>query len=131
MHHIYHLLRILVSLGSLLCQEVLAVYAYRHIPGIQLVEQVLTVQRLLGGGTTLAASGTVAGCTESLLHGTLRSNKYERITAHIAWYEHGLTYCTILFRYSRMAGRKGTSRSLAVDTDALQLPVDFVLFHLG
>src|SRR6266702_7557836 len=100
-------------------------------PGIQLVEQVLAAQRLLGGGTTLAASGTVAGCAESLLHGTLRPNKYERITAHIAWYEHGLTHCTILFWYSRMTGRKGASRSLAVDTDALQLPIDFVLFHLG
>src|SRR5712691_77085 len=126
MHHIHHLLRILVCLGSLLGQEVLAVYAYRHSPGIQLVEQVLVAKRLLGGGTTLAASGTVAGCTESLLHGTWRPNKYERITAHITWYEYGLTHCTILFRYSRMTGRKGTSRSLAVDTDELQLPFDFV-----
>src|SRR5438045_7690625 len=67
MHHIHHLLRVLVSLGSLLGQKVLAVYAHCDTPGIQLVEQVLTVQRLLGGGTTLAASGTVAGCTESLL----------------------------------------------------------------
>src|SRR6266702_4246296 len=99
-----HQLRVLVSLGSLLGQEVLAVYAHCDTPGIQLVEQVLAAQRLLGGGTTLAASGTVAGCAESLLHGTLRPNKYERITAHIAWYEHGLTHCTILFWYSRMTG---------------------------
>src|ERR1700730_406063 len=86
MHHIHHLLRVLVCLGSLLGQEVLAVYVYRHPPSIQLFEQVLVAQRLPGGGTTLEASGTVKGCTESLLHGPLRPNKYKRITAHIAWY---------------------------------------------
>src|SRR5437667_5677755 len=123
MHHIHHLLRILVCLGSLLGQQVFAVYTHCDPPGIQLVEQVLAAQRLLGGGTTLATSGTVAGCAESLLHGTLRPNEYKRITAHIAWYEHGLTNRTILLRHSRMSSRKGTSRSLAVDTDALHLPV--------
>src|ERR1051326_532340 len=55
----------------------------------------------------------------------------ERITAHIARYNHGPIDCMILPRHSRMARRKGTGRTLAVDADTLQLPIDFVLFHLG
>src|SRR5436853_44630 len=71
MHHIYHLLCILVCLGSLFGQEVLAMDAHSNTACIKLGDQFFASDRFLGGVTALATPGTVTAGAEALLHRSL------------------------------------------------------------
>src|SRR2546421_8352904 len=121
MHHVYDLLRVLVGLWSFFREKVLAVHADGYASCRQLVEQIFAAQRLPGGGAALAAPGSVTAGAEALLHRTLGSNQYEGVAAHVAGDKNRLADGAILFRDGWVAGREGTRRAFAVDTEALHL----------
>src|SRR5438132_820487 len=128
MHNIHHLLGVLVSLGSFLCQQVFAVDADSDATSVELVEQVFVAQGLFGGGTALATASTMTAGAKALLEGARSSNEDKGVATHIAWDEYRLTYGLIFLRNAGIVRWESTGCAFAVDADALHVSVDHVLF---
>lgn len=59
---------ILVGLGRLFGQQVLAMYAHGNPARIQLRQEILATHRFFGSGTALPAPGPMTAGTKALLH---------------------------------------------------------------
>src|SRR5437762_9454826 len=102
-----------------------------HAACRQLVKQITRADGLFRCRPALPATGAVAAGAEALLHRPLIADQHKRIASHVAGDEHWLTHGAILRGYSRMFSWKCTSRSFAMNAEALQLPIDLVLLDLG
>ncbi len=68
MHDIDDLLGILVGLGGLFRQQVLAMDAHGDPTCVQLCQQLLASNRLFGSGAALPAPGPMTAGAKTLLH---------------------------------------------------------------
>ena len=98
---------------------------------IQLFEQLLATDRLLGHSATHTTSSTVAAGAEALIHRALSADEHKGIATHVAGDQDGLSNPAILLWDGWMSGREGACGSFAMDAETPHLAVDDILFDLG